>query len=210
MKRPRILLADDHHIVIEAIKNLIEPEYEVIATVHDGRSLVAKAIELNPDVIIMDIAMPLLNGLEAGRHLKAALPNVKFIYLTMNQDYDIVAEAFQIGALGFLVKHCAYWELREAIRLALKGRCYVTPLLGNEMKAAHFRSPLRGENPIHLTPRQREVLQLLAEGRSMKEVAFKLDVTTRTVAFHKFRIKESLNLRTNAELVQFAVRRHIV
>lgn len=210
MKRARILLADDHNMVIEAIKNLLEPEFEVIDTASDGRSLVSKAIKLNPDVIVMDISMPLLNGLEAGRQLKAALPEVKFIYLTMNQDQDIIAEAFQIGATGFLVKHCAYSELRNAIRQTLLGRSYVTPLVAKDTVPSCFQTPLRGENPIHLTPRQREVLQLLAEGRSMKEVAFALDVTTRTVAFHKYRMMEDLKLKSNAELIQYAVRRHIV
>lgn len=210
MKRTRILLADDHNMVIEAMKNLLEPEFEVIGTVSDGRALVAKAIELNPDVIVMDISMPLLNGLEAGRQLKAALPKVKFIYLTMNQDQDIIAEAFKIGAIGFLVKHCAYSELRNAIRQSLLGRSYVTPLVVRDTVSSSFQTPLRGENPIQLTPRQRQVLQLLAEGRSMKEVAFALDVTTRTVAFHKYRMMEDLKLKTSAELIQYAVRRHIV
>lgn len=210
MKRVRILLADDHNMLIEAMKNLLEPEFEVIDTASDGRSLVSKAIKLNPDVIIMDISMPLLNGLEAGRQLKTALPKVKFIYLTMNQDQDIIAEALKIGAMGFLVKHSAYSELRNAIRQSLLGRTYVTPLVGKNTVSSYFQAPLRGENPIHLTPRQREVLQLLAEGRSMKEVAFALDVTTRTVAFHKYRMMEDLNLKSNAELIQYAVRRHIV
>ena len=210
MKRTRILLADDHNMVIEAMKNLLEPEFEVIGTVSDGRALVAKAIELNPDVIVMDISMPLLNGLEAGRQLKTALPKVKFIYLTMNQDQDIIAEAFKIGAIGFLVKQCAYSELRNAIRQSLMGRSYVTPLVVRDTVSSSFQTPLRGENPIQLTPRQREVLQLLAEGRSMKEVAFELDVTTRTVAFHKYRMMEDLKLKTSAELIQYAVRRHIV
>jgi DNA-binding NarL/FixJ family response regulator len=210
MKRTRILLADDHILVIEAIKNLLEPEFEVVATVSDGRSLVSKAVQLNPDVIVMDISMPLLNGLDAGRQLKATLPHVKFIYLTMNQDQDIIAEAFKIGATGFLVKHCAFSELRNAIRQCFLGRAYITPLVGKNTVPTYFKTPLRGENPIHLTPRQREVLQLLAEGRSMKEVAFALDVTTRTVAFHKYRMMEDLKLKTNAELIQYAVRRHIV
>ncbi len=207
--KARILLADDHRFLLEAIKNLLEPEFEVIETVSDGRSLVATAIKLKPDVVVLDISMPLLNGLEAGRQLKAALPGVKFIYLTMNQDHDIIAEAFEIGATAFLVKNCAASELRTAIRDSLRGRSYVTPLVKKDTISS-FSHSLRGENPIHLTPRQREVLQLLAEGRSMKEVACMLDVTTRTVAFHKYRMMADLNLRTNAELIQYAVRRHIV
>ncbi len=210
MKTLRILLADDHQLIVEAIKNLLEPEFEVIGTVADGRALVSTAIELKPDVIVMDISMPLLNGLDAGRQLKAELPGVKFIYLTMNQDQDIIAEAFRIGAMGFVVKHCAASELRNAIRECARGRSYVTPLVTKDMIGSFLETPLRGENPVHLTPRQREVLQLLAEGRSMKEVASALDVTTRTVAFHKYRMMEDLNLRTNAELIRYAVRRHIV
>jgi len=210
MKRARILLADDHKLILEAIKNLLEPEFEVIETVFDGRALISRAIELNPDVIVMDISMPLLNGLDAGRQLKAALPKVKIIYLTMNQDQDIIAEAIKIGATGFLVKHCAASELRRAIRESLRGRSYVTPLVAKDMITSFLQTPLRGENPIHLTPRQREVLQLLAEGRSMKEVACVLDVTTRTVAFHKYRMMEDLKLKSNAALIQYAVRRHIV
>lgn len=210
MKKARILLADDHQLVTEAIKNLLEPEFEIVDIASDGRSLVSKAIELMPDVIVMDISMPMLNGLEAGRQLKAAIPKVKLVYLTMNQDQDIIAEAFKIGAAGFLVKHCASSELRDAIRQILVGRSYVTPLVREGKVTSYFQTPLRGENPIHLTQRQREVLQLLAEGRSMKEVAFALDVTPRTVAFHKYRIMEDLNLKTNAELIRYAVRRHIV
>jgi DNA-binding NarL/FixJ family response regulator len=210
MKKTRILLADDHKIILEALKNLLEPEFEVVDTVIDGRSLVSTAIKLKPDVIILDISMPLLNGLEAGRQLKTALPATKFIYLTMNQDHDIIAEAFKIGATGFLLKHSAAAELRSAIREAIRGRSYITPLIERGSNSSFLQPPLRGENPIHLTPRQREVLQLLAEGCSMKEVAVALDVTARTVAFHKYRIMEDLNLRSNAELIQYAIRRHIV
>jgi len=208
--KPRILLADDHRFITDAIKSLLEPDFTVLATVADGRALVAKALELRPDVILMDISMPLLNGLDAGRQLMAQLPNTKLIYLTMNQDQDIVAEALKIGAAGFLIKSCDIQELLIAIRTVLKGKHYVTPLVARDRINPFFDIPLRGEKPMHLTPRQREVLQLLAEGRSMKEVASVLDVSTRTVAFHKYRMMEDLNLKTNAELIQYAVRRHIV
>jgi DNA-binding NarL/FixJ family response regulator len=208
--KPRILLADDHRLIMDAIKSLLEPDFTVLGTVADGRTLVAKAIELRPDVIVMDISMPLLNGLDAGRQLRAQLPNTKLIYLTMNQDQDIVAEALRIGAAGFLIKSCDAAELLKGIRTVLSGKPYVTPLVVGDRINPFFDVPLRGENPMHLTPRQREVLQLLAEGRSMKEVASVLDVSTRTVAFHKYRMMEDLNLKTNAELIQYAIRRHIV
>jgi DNA-binding NarL/FixJ family response regulator len=208
--KPRILLADDHRMITDAIKALLEPDFTVLATVVDGRTLVAKALELRPDVILMDISMPLLNGLDAGRQLIAQLPNTKLIYLTMNQDQDIVAEALKIGATGFLIKSCEIAELLVGIRTVLKGKHYITPLVTGDRINPFLDIPLRGEKPIHITPRQREVLQLLAEGRSMKEVASVLDVSTRTVAFHKYRMMEDLNLKTNAELIQYAVRRHIV
>ena len=208
--KPRILLADDHRLITEAIKSLLESDFTVLATVGDGRTLVAKALELRPDVILMDISMPLLNGLDAGRQLMAQLPNTKLIYLTMNQDQDIVAEALKIGAAGFLTKSCDIAELLTGIRTVLKGKHYISPLVAGDRINPFFDIPLRGEKPMHITPRQREVLQLLAEGRSMKEVASVLDVSTRTVAFHKYRMMEDLNLKTNAELIQYAVRRHIV
>ena len=208
--KPRILLADDHRLMTDAIRSLLEPDFTVLGTVTDGRTLVAKAIELRPDVIVMDISMPLLNGLDAGRQLRAQLPNTKLIYLTMNQDQDIVAEALKIGATGFLIKSCELAELLKGIRTVLSGKRYVTPLVAGDRVNPFFDVPLRGEKPLHLTPRQREVLQLLAEGRSMKEVASVLDDSARTVAFHKYRMMEDLNLKTNAELIQYAVRRHIV
>lgn len=208
MKRPRILLADDHQIVIEGLKKLLEPEFEVIEIVSDGKALIAKAWELSPDVIVMDIALTSVNGLEAGRRIRRELPGIKFIYLTMNQDRDVVSEAYRIGASAYLLKHCAYSDLRTAIRKSLVNTCYIAPSI-NTPPADEFQKPPKGA-PSHITPRQREVLRLLAEGRSMKEVAFALDVSTRTVAFHKYRMMEGLNLRTNAELIQFAVRRLIV
>jgi len=208
--KPRILLADDHRLITDAIKSLLEPDFTVLATVADGRTLVAKALELRPEVILMDISMPLLNGLDAGRQLMAQLPDTKLIYLTMNQDQDIVAEALKIGATGFLIKSCDIAELLTGIRTVLKGKHYISPLVAGDRINPYFDIPLRGEKPMRLTPRQREVLQLLAEGRSMKEVASVLDVSTRTIAFHKYRMMEDLNLKTNAELIQYAVRRHIV
>ena len=208
--KARILLADDHRLITDAVKSFLEPDFTVLATVADGRTLVAKALELRPDVIVMDISMPLLNGLDAGRQLIAQLPDTKLIYLTMNHDQDIIAEALKIGATGFLIKSCEIAELLKGIRTVLSGKPYITPLVTADRVNPFFDIPLRGEKPMHLTPSQREVLQLLAEGRSMKEVASMLDVSTRTIAFHKYRMMEDLNLKSNAELIQYAVRRHIV
>jgi DNA-binding NarL/FixJ family response regulator len=209
MKRARILLADDHALLLEAFKNMLEPEFEVVGTAPDGRELLRMAAELKPDLIVLDISMPLLNGLDAGRQIKIILPAVKLIYLTMNQDLDLVTEALQIGANGYVLKNSAYSELRKAISRCLLGRIYVTPLVTQEMDGFLLQDPMRRKQMIRLTPRQREVLQLLAEGRSMKEAAHILNVTPRTVAFHKYRMMEDFNIHSNAELIKFAVRRHV-
>jgi DNA-binding NarL/FixJ family response regulator len=209
MKRARILLADDHELLLEAFKKLLEPEFEVVGTALDGRALLRMAAELKPDLIVLDISMPLLNGLDAGRQVKIILPAVKLIYLTMNQDLDLVTEALQIGANGYVLKNSGYSELRKAIRRGLLGRTYVTPLVTQEMDGYLLQDPMRRKQIIRLTARQREVLQLLAEGRSMKEAAHILNVTPRTVAFHKYRMMEDFNIHSNAELFKFAVRQHV-
>jgi len=204
--RPRILLADDHAILLEAFKALLEPEFEVVGTVTDGRALLVEFARLNPDVVLIDISMPLLNGLDAGRQLKAQQRSIKLIYLTMNPDPDLAAEALRLGASGYLLKSSAASELTQAIREALRGRVYVTPLITRELVGSLIE---RRPGP-ELTTRQREVLQLLAEGRSMKEVGRILNVAPRTVAFHKYRMMEQLRLKTSAELVQFAVKQGVV
>ncbi len=209
MKRARILLADDHELLLEAFKKLLEPEFEVVGTAPDGRALLRMAAELKPDLIVLDISMPLLNGLDAGRQVKIILPAVKLIYLTMNQDLDLVTEALQIGANGYVLKNSGYSELRKAISRGLLGRTYVTPLVTQEMDGYLLQDPMRRKQIIRLTARQREVLQLLAEGRSMKEAALILNVTPRTVAFHKYRMMEDFNIHSNAELFKFAVRQHV-
>jgi DNA-binding NarL/FixJ family response regulator len=209
MKRARILLADDHALLVEAFKSLLEPEFEVVGTAPDGRALLQMAAKLKPDLIVLDISMPLLNGLDAGRQVKIILPAVKLIYLTMNQDLDLVTEALQIGANGYVLKNSAYSELRKAISRALLGRTYVTPLVTQEMDGFLLQDPMRRKQIIRLTARQREVLQLLSEGRSMKEAAHILNVTPRTVAFHKYRMMEDFNIHSNAELIKFAVRQHV-
>jgi DNA-binding NarL/FixJ family response regulator len=204
--RPRILLADDHAILLEAFKALLEPEFEVVGTVTDGRALLAEFSRLNPDVVLIDISMPLLNGLDAGRQLKAQQRSVKLIYLTMNPDPDLAGEALRLGASGYVLKSSAASELTQAIREALRGRSYITPLITRDVVG----SLIQRRPGAELTTRQREVLQLLAEGRSMKEVGSILNVAPRTVAFHKYRMMEQLRLKTSAELVQFAVKQGVV
>jgi DNA-binding NarL/FixJ family response regulator len=206
MKRTRIILADDHILLLDSLKNLLEPEFEVVGTFADGRVLLESAPSLTPDVIVLDIGMPIMNGLNAGQRLKQVLPAVKLIYLTMNPDPDIAAEAFRLGAAGYLVKSSAASELVHAIREVLRGRSYVTPLLTEGMVGSFVQNLKRRKSPRQLTLRQKEVLQLLAEGRSMKEVAFVLNVTPRTVAFHKYTMMEQLNVKSSAELIQYAMK----
>jgi DNA-binding NarL/FixJ family response regulator len=209
MPLPRVLLADDHALLLGAFEKLLATECDVVGQVSDGRALVAAAEELKPDVVILDISMPLLNGLEAGRQIKQRVRGVKLVFLTMNEDADLAAEAFRIGASGYLLKRSAASELLTAIREVTQGRSYVTPLITEGLVGSLQNSDDR--SPGHeLTARQREVLQLLAEGRSMKEVASILNLTPRTVAFHKYRIMEQLKVKSTAELVQYAVKHHIV
>jgi len=208
--RSRIMLADDHKLLLEAFRNLLEPEFEVVGTCSDGRELLATAVELKPDVLVLDIWMPLLNGLDAGRQLRQLLPRTKLIYLTVNQDPDLAAEAFRIGASGYVLKTCAASELVTAINDAICGRSYVTPLITKEMVGSFLQEHKRPRRAHDLTPRQREVLQLLAEGRSMKEVASILGITARTVAFHKYEMMQQLQIATSAELIRFAVQEHLV
>lgn len=207
MARARILLADDHAMLLEAFRALLEPEFEVVGTATDGRMLLTEFARLTPDVVVIDIGMPLLNGLEAGRHLKAQQRSVKLIYLTMSPEPDLAGAALRLGASGYVLKSSAASELKLAIHEALAGRTYVTPLITQDIVSLLLDQP---DRPQALTSRQREVLQLLAEGRSMKEVAAILSVTPRTVAFHKYRMMEQLHLKTSAELVQYAVKHGIV
>jgi len=209
MKRARLILADDHVLLLGSFKALLEPEFEVVGTFLNGLDLVKGAKELHPDVIVLDIGMPVMNGISAGQQLKKDMPAVKLIYLTMNLDPDLAAEAFRLGASGYLLKSSAASELAHSIREALMGRSYVTPLITEGMVGS-FVQNLKRKKPAHkLTLRQKEVLQLLAEGRSMKEVGSILKMTPRTVAFHKYTMMEQLNIRTSAELIQYAIRHSI-
>ncbi|MFZ1009106.1 MAG: response regulator transcription factor [Candidatus Sulfotelmatobacter sp.] len=208
---PRLVIADDHTLVAEACKKLLEVDYEIVATVGDGRSLVRVAAALRPHLIIVDVSMPLLNGLDAGQQIKELLPSVRLVYLTMNHDADLAAEAFRRGASGYLLKTCAASELAIAVREVLRGKSYLSPMIARDTVEFLLRQDKKlVEEGERLTERQREVLQLLAEGKCMKEVASELNVTTRTVAFHKYRIMEVLNAKSNAQLVQYAIRHHLI
>jgi DNA-binding NarL/FixJ family response regulator len=210
MKPARIILADEHTILLDALKNLLQPEFEVVGTFSDGHTLLEDAPGLNPDVVVLDIGMPMMNGLVVGKRLKQVIPRVKLIYLTMNQDPDVAAEALRLGALGYILKNSAASELIFAIREALLGRNYVTQLMTKDIVDSFILNHAGGKNRNKLTIRQKEVLQLLAEGRTMKEVAYILDITPRTVAFHKYTMMEQLQIKSSAELIQFAMKSSIV
>jgi DNA-binding NarL/FixJ family response regulator len=209
--RPRVLLADDHRMVAEALKNLLAAEYEVVDVVEDGRALIAAAKRLRPDVIVADITMPRLNGLDALVQLKKDNPNVRVVFLTMHKDVAYARRAIDAGASGYVLKHSAPTELLDAVPAALQGKLYLTPTLAGAVLQDVKRSPNEPTDPVaKLTPRQREILQLLAEGRSAKEIGAALDISARTVEFHKYQMMESLGIRGNAELVHFALKHGIV
>jgi len=210
MKRARVILADDHTLMLDALKTLLEPEFEVVGTFADGRDLVDGAADLNPNVIVLDVGMPAMNGLIAGQKLKQMMPLVKLVYLTMNHDPDIAGEAFRLGASGYLLKQSAGAELLRAIREVVRGGFYVTPLMTKGMVGSFIQNFKQRKSSNSLTLRQKEVLQLLAEGRSMKEVAFVLNVSPRTVAFHKYTMMEHLSIKSSAELIEYAMRSSLV
>src|SRR5215467_13452481 len=210
MMRPLVLLADDHRLLREAFFKLLEPECDVLGAVTDGRALLEAAPRLRPDVVVLDIAMPLLNGLDAARQLKRLMPGVKVIFLTVSEDPELAAEAFRAGGSAFLLKNSAASELLQAITDVMQGRSYVTPLATRDMVDTLLHRPESAKGSRELSPRQREVLQLLAEGRTMKEIASILNITARTVAFHKYSMMEDLGIKTTAELVQYAIKARIV
>ena len=204
-RRPRILLADDHTMLLDAFRRLLEPRCEIVGTACDGHALLDLAASTRPDVIVLDISMPRLNGMDACAQLRRKMPDVRFVFLTVNEDPDIAAEAIRLGASGYLLKSSASVELFTAIEQALAGKTYITPLVTKGVPLGVFLSQATKPGVEKLTARQREVLQLLAEGRAMKEVADLLQVTVRTVAFHKYTIMEHLGVKTSAELVQYAL-----
>ena len=211
MNRPRIIVADDHKLVAGACRQLLETEFDVVATVGDGRELLRAADALKPDVIIIDIGMPLLNGLDAGEQIKKTLPKVKLVFLTMHADADLAAEAFRRGASAYLPKTCAADELKAAVRRVLSGATYLSSVMEKDKGQPPIpQDEVLVEERQRLTERQREVLQLLAEGKVMKEVAAILNVAPRTVAFHKYRIMQALGATNDAQLVQHAIRHHLI
>jgi DNA-binding NarL/FixJ family response regulator len=211
MKRPRILVADDHTLVAELCKKLLEPEYDVVGVVCDGPALIRTAAELKPDLIIVDIAMPVLNGLDAAQKVKRMLPSVKIIFLTMNSDPELAAEALRRGASGYILKTSAATEVATSVRQVLRGNSYLSSNISKDaLDLLRWEQKKFTDERQRLTERQREVLQLLAEGKVMKEVGEKLHMTPRTVAFHKYRIMEILGAKSSADLVKYAVRNHMV
>lgn len=211
MKKTRVLLADDHRIVLEGIKSILEPEFDLVGTVEDGKALVKSAEKLRPDVVIVDISMPLLNGIEAARQIRSIDESIKVIFLTMHVDVTYTARAFEAGASGYVLKHSAVDELITAIHEVVRGRTYITPMIAGDL----IESYQNGNRKItglkqKLTSRQREVLQLLAEGKSAKEIANILYISPRTAEFHKYTMMGELNIKTSAELVQYAIKHGIV
>ena len=215
MTRPRVLLADDHTMVLEGFRRILESEFDLVGAVEDGKALMTAAEKLRPDIIVLDISMPLLNGIEAARHLKKSMPATKLVILTMHADQTYATEAFRAGASAYLLKRSAASELVFALHEVLKGRVYVTPLIAKDMLSSFLdRGPkARRQSPkssTALSPRQREVLQLVAEGRANKEIAVILNTSIKTVEFHKSRIMQKLDLHTTADLTKYAILHGIV
>lgn len=210
MRRTRILLADDHTMICAGFQKMLEPEFEVVGTVGDGRSLLKAAGELKPDVVLVDVGTPLLNGLDAARQLKKSAPRVKLIFLTMNPDSDVATEALRIGASGYLLKSSTGDELLKAVRDVVRGMSYVTPQIRQAMAERFVQDPKAADHPRHLTPRHREIVQMLAEGHSPKEISSILEISIRTVRFHKYEIMRELRIGSDAELVQYAIKHSLI
>ncbi|NGZ11504.1 MAG: response regulator transcription factor [Nitrospira sp. LK70] len=213
MKRPRILMADDHAIVLAGLRKLVEAEGEVVGMVEDGQSLVEAAQQLRPDIVLLDISMPLLNGLDAARQMSKLVPESKLIFLTMHASPTYATEAFKAGASGYLIKRSAAAELKQAIQAVMQGQHYMTPLITKEVLAATLQSADSQPSKAlvsSLTQRQREVLQLVAEGKGTKVIASILNISVKTVEFHKFRIMSELDLHSTAELIKYAIAEGLV
>jgi len=205
----RILIADDHRLLADACAKLLEPEFQVIGIVTDGRSLLKAAAEMKPDIIILDVAMPQLNGLDAGGQIHDKMPRIALIYLTMNVSPDVAAEAFRRGASGYVLKQSASEELLIAVRKAVQGSSYLSPMIAKETVSFLINQGKRQGEEDQITKRQAEILQLLAEGMSMKEVGNVLNLKPGTVAFHKYRMMERLRVKTNTELLEYAIKRRM-
>ena len=210
-RRPRVLLCDDHLLVAEALKSLLAPEFDLVGVVEDGRAMIEAAGTLLPDVIVADVSMPHLNGIDALVRLRQGGDHTPVVFLTMHRDVAFARRALEAGASGFVLKHSAPAELLTAIRAALDGQIYLTPQLAGEVLDSMKQGPGKAADPVvSLTPRQREIVQLVAEGRSAKEIAASLSISTRTVEFHKYQMMETLGLHTTSELIHFAIKHGLV
>jgi DNA-binding NarL/FixJ family response regulator len=205
----RILIADDHRLLADACKGMLEPEFAVVGILDDGRDLLDAAFTVKPDVIILDITMPRLNGFDAGEQIKRKMPKTKLVFLSMNMEADVVAEAFRRGASAYVPKQSAGAELAVAIRKVIRGESYLSPLITGDTVNFLLHTEQRSL-PRKITPKQTEILQLLAEGMSMKQVADVMNIQPGTVAFHKYRMMESLKITTNAELLAYAIKHQLI
>jgi DNA-binding NarL/FixJ family response regulator len=206
----RVVLADDHAIVAEALEALLKTTFNLLAVVNDGRALLKSVEKLRPDVVVTDISMPLLNGVDAVRQIKNIRPETKIVMLTMHTEVQLAVEAFRAGASGYVLKSSAGEELITAIQEASKGRSYLTPLIAKDLLSVLIEAKSSGTPEAKITARQREVLQLIAEGRTMKEIASILHISSRTAESHKYEMMQSLGLGTTAELIQYAIRLNLV
>ena len=212
MNKPRVLIADDHRIFAEGLKRLLKEDFDIVEIVADGRQLVAAAEKLRPDVIVVDISMPMLNGIDAVQQIKKVQPAIKAVFLTMHPDIAYAVRAFKEGASGYVLKNAVPDELITAIREGLKGKTYVTPMIAGKLMRAYesgSQTQIEIDTVLKLSSRQREVLQLLAEGHSVKEIAFILNISSKTVEYHKYRMMEDLDAKTTADLIRFAVKQGI-
>jgi DNA-binding NarL/FixJ family response regulator len=209
MRKPRIFLADDHAMLLDAFRRLLEPEFNIVGTASDGLELLEAAPKLYPDLVVVDLGLPLLSGLYAGRELKKLLPQTKILVVTVNEDRAVADAVLGEWASGYLLKKNSGSELVKALRELLMGRSYVTAMMSRRPTETFLPRP-QAQGEKSLTPRQRQVLQLLAEGRSMKEAAYLLKLSTRTVAFHKYKIMASLGMHNNCELLKLAIREHLI
>jgi len=209
MKRARILLADDHRLTLEGIRAVLEPHHEILAAVTDGRALLDAAVRLKPDLVVLDITMPLLNGIDAAIQIRKALPGMKLLFVTMHVNPAYLEAALNAGGTGYVLKSAAREELLDAVRSVMSGRIYVTPGLSGE-RLELPGDPPRAAAALRLSPREREILQLIAEGKAAKEMAYILTISIKTVAFHRDNIKRKLGLRTTAELTRHALERGLI
>ena len=211
IRRYKVLIAQDHRLVAELCKILLEPEFDVVGVVTNGHELIRMALDLRPDVVVVSISMPIMNGLEAGQRLKEMLPIVKLVYLTMHRSEELAAEAMLLGASGYVVKTCAASELMLAVRSVAQGKFYICSAISKDkVNSLVWERKGLANHRQELTPRERDVLRLLAEGRQVKEVADILGISTRTVVWHKYRIWETLRIKTSAELVRYAINNHVI